>query len=433
MKKQSLYIAAAAIVLASCASTGVKKSTEGYEAVSKEGSAVPYQVLLKTADGVEIQNDGYGSDACAHPTDSSLFYLITDRGPNIDYTGEQGTGKLFPVPEYSPKIGLFRMEKDGSVSLVKEIILKTPEGKQITGLPNPEGRGATGEIAYTLDGRILGTDDYGLDSEGIAAAKDGTFWLSDEYGPHIVHFAADGTEIERISPYGMTTGNRHLPAVLARRRANRGMEGLALTPDGKTLVGLMQSTLYNPSKKEITNKCLIRLVTFDIASGATKQFVYIQNKETDSTCGIAALSNTEFVVIERDGNFSGEKETHKYLFKIDISEATDVTGGDVQAPEGMLLNGKTLEQCSVEELSAAGIKTVSKKLLVDLTEYLQNKYPHDKLEGLWIIDRNSIAVANDNDFAINVKDNKLIQKILPGTDKIDDDVVYVINLEEPLY
>ena len=433
MKKQSLYIAAAALVLASCASTGVKKSTEGYEAVSKEGSAVPYQVLLKTADGVEIQNGGYGSDACAHPTDSSLFYLITDRGPNIDYTGEQGTGKLFPVPEYSPKIGLFRMEKDGSVSLVKEIILKTPEGKPITGLPNPEGRGATGEIAYTLDGRILGTDDYGLDSEGIAAAKDGTFWLSDEYGPHIVHFAADGTEIERISPYGMTTGNRHLPTVLARRRANRGMEGLALTPDGKTLVGLMQSTLYNPSKKEITNKCLIRLVTFDIASGATKQFVYIQNKETDSTCGIAALSNTEFVVIERDGNFSGEKETHKYLFKIDISGATDVTGSDVQAPEGMLLNGKTLEQCSVEELSAAGIKTVSKKLLVDLTEYLPNKYPHDKLEGLWIIDRNSIAVANDNDFAVTVTDNKLVQKILPGTDRIDDDVVYVINLEEPLY
>lgn len=433
MKKQSLYIAAAALVLASCASTGVKKSTEGYEVVSKEGSAVPYQVLLKTADGVEIQNGGYGSDACAHPTDSSLFYLITDRGPNIDYTGEQGTGKLFPVSEYSPKIGLFRMEKDGSVSLVKEIILKTPEGKPITGLPNPEGRGATGEIAYTLDGRILGTDDYGLDSEGIAAAKDGTFWLSDEYGPHIVHFSADGTEIERISPYGMTTGNRHLPAVLARRRANRGMEGLALTPDGKTLVGLMQSTLYNPSKKEITNKCLIRLVTFDIASGDTKQFVYLQNKETDSTCGIVALSNTEFVVIERDGNFSGEKETHKYLFKIDISGATDVTGSDVQAPEGMLLNGKTLEQCSVEELSAAGIKTVSKKLLVDLTEYLPNKYPHDKLEGLWIIDRNSIAVANDNDFAVTVTDNKLVQKILPGTDKIDDDVVYVINLEEPLY
>lgn len=75
----------------------------------------------------------------------------------------------------------------------------------------------------------------------------------------------------------------------------------------------------------------------------------------------------------------------------------------------------------------------TEKLLVDLTEYLPNKYPHDKLEGLWIIDRNSIAVANDNDFAVTVTDNKLVQKILPGTDRIDDDVVYVINLEEPLY
>lgn len=433
MKKQSLCIAAAALVLASCASTGVKTSADGYASVSKNGAAVPYRVLLKTADGVEIQNGGYGSDGCAHPADSSLFYLITDRGPNIDYEGASGKGKLFPVPEYSPRIGLFRMEKNGTVSLVKEIILKSPDGKPITGLPNPKDRGATGEIAYTLDGKILGTDDYGLDSEGIAAAKDGTFWISDEYGPHIVHFAADGTEIERISPYGMTTGNRHLPAVLARRRANRGMEGLALTPDGKTLVGLMQSTLYNPSKKEITNKRLIRIVTFDIASGATKQFVYLQNKETDSTCGIVALSNTEFVVIERDGNFSGEKETHKYLFKIDISGATDVTGDDVQSLDGMVVNGKTLEQCSAEELSKAGIKTVSKKLLVDLTSYLPNKYPHDKLEGLWITGRNSIAVANDNDFAINVKDNKLVQKILPGTDRIDDDVVYVITLEHPLY
>ena len=102
-------------MLASCASTGVKTSADGYASVSKNGAAVPYRVLLKTADGVEIQNGGYGSDGCAHPADSSLFYLITDRGPNIDYEGASGKGKLFPVPEYSPRIGLFRMEKGGTV------------------------------------------------------------------------------------------------------------------------------------------------------------------------------------------------------------------------------------------------------------------------------------------------------------------------------
>lgn len=148
--------------------------------------------------------------------------------------------------------------------------------------------------------------------------KDGTFWISDEYGPHIVHYDADGKQIERISPFGMDTGKRHLPTVLARRRANRGMEGLAITPDEKTLVGIMQSTLFNPSKKEISNKQLVRIVTFDIKTGSTKQYAYIQNKETDSTCGITALSNTEFVVIERDENFPAKKKHISIFSKLTL-------------------------------------------------------------------------------------------------------------------
>ena len=436
MKRQLFYALAAmaAFLPVSCASTSKAgaDSTSPFEKVGLNGSEVPYTVLAKTNDGVEIQNGGYGSDACAHPTDSSLFYLVTDRGPNIDFKGNSGKGKMFPVSSYAPRIGLFKMNKDGSVSLVKEITLKSPDGKEITGLPNPNGKGATGEIAYDLDGNILGTDEYGLDSEGIVALKDGTFWISDEYGPHIVHYDADGKQIERISPFGMDTGKRHLPAVLARRRANRGMEGLAITPDEKTLVGIMQSTLFNPSKKEISNKQLVRIVTFDIKTGSTKQYAYIQNKETDSTCGITVLSNTEFVVIERDGKFSGEKEAHKYLFKIDLKDATDITGENPESKEGLLINGKTLEQCTTEEIEAAGIKPVKKEFLVDLVEYLPNKYPHDKLEGLWVLDSNTIAVANDNDFAINVENNQLVQKKLPGTGRIDNDVIYVIKLPRSL-
>ncbi len=387
MKRQLFYALAAmaAFLPVSCASTSKAgaDSTSPFEKVGLNGSEVPYTVLAKTNDGVEIQNGGYGSDACAHPTDSSLFYLVTDRGPNIDFKGNRG-------------------------------------------------KGATGEIAYDLVGNILGTDEYGLDSEGIVAMKDGTFWISDEYGPHIVHYDADGKQIERISPFGIDTGKRHLPAVLARRRANRGMEGLAITPDEKTLVGIMQSTLFNPSKKEISNKQLVRIVTFDIKTGRTKQYAYIQNKETDSTCGITALSNTEFVVIERDGKFSAEKEAHKYLFKIDLKDATDITGENPESKEGLLLNGKTLEQCTTEEIEAAEIKPVKKEFLVDLVEYLPNKYPHDKLEGLWILDSNTIAVANDNDFAINVENNQLVQKKLPGTGRIDNDVIYVIKLPRSL-
>jgi len=52
------------------------------------------------------------------------------------------------------------------------------------------------------------------------------------------------------------------------------MEGLAVTPDEKTLVGIMQSTLYNPSKKAATNTTLARIVTFDLDTGETHQYLY---------------------------------------------------------------------------------------------------------------------------------------------------------------
>lgn len=420
MKK--IYSTITTAIISLCAISLYAKTVK--TKTGKEGSEVPFKTLTTTQDGVEVRKGGFGSDACAFPGDSSKFYLITDRGPNIDFKGPEGKGKLFPVPEFNPEIGLFQFQKDGSIKQIKAISLKAPDGKKITGLPNPKGKGATGEIAYDLNDRILGLDEYGLDSEGLVAMKDGSFWVSDEYGPHIVHFSKKGVELERISPYGMTTNGRKIPAVLANRRANRGMEGLAKTPDEKYLVGIMQSTLYNPSKKEVVNNRLIRIVKFELATGKIWQYLYQQNKETDSCCGITALSNDEFIVIERDGKFAGEENAHKYLFKINLKDATDVNG-DMTSKNGMLIDGKTLEQCTQAEVLDAGITFIKKELVTDLVAEIS--YSHDKLEGLWLKDNHTICVANDNDFALIEKDNRLCQKILPGADKPEDDVVYTIK------
>lgn len=420
MKK--IYSTITTAIISLCAISLYAKTVK--TKTGKEGSEVPFKTLTTTQDGVEVRKGGFGSDACAFPGDSSKFYLITDRGPNIDFKGPEGKGKLFPVPEFNPEIGLFQFQKDGSVKQIKAIPLKAPDGKKITGLPNPKGKGATGEIDYDLNDRILGLDEYGLDSEGLVAMKDGSFWVSDEYGPHIVHFSKKGVELERISPYGMTTNGRKIPAVLANRRANRGMEGLAKTPDEKYLVGIMQSTLYNPSKKEVVNNRLIRIVKFELATGKIWQYLYQQNKETDSCCGITALSNDEFIVIERDGKFAGEENAHKYLFKINLKDATDVNG-DMTSKNGMLIDGKTLEQCTQAEVLDAGITFVKKELVTDLVAEIS--YGHDKLEGLWLKDNHTICVANDNDFALIEKDNRLCQKILPDADKPEDDVVYTIK------
>ena len=396
-----------------------QNQTENYSKLPQE---FPF-TKLTTLNGVDVINGGFGSGATAHPTRKGEFYVITDRGPNTDYLN----GKKFLVPNFTPTIMHFKLNAEGNIEVIKYIKLKNPSGQPITGLPNPEGKGSTGEIAYDANGAILGTDPYGLDSESIVAAKDGTFWVSDEYGPHIVHYSGDGVELERISPIGVNTGNRKLPAVLAKRRANRGMESLCMTPDGKTLVGAMQSMMYVPNKNSATNKTLIRIVTFDIATGATKQFLYEQDGgNSDSVCDITAISSTEFLVIERDGNY-GSQGGIKKVYKINLANATDVNGADLTAVDGLKINNKALEQSTWAEISAAGIKPVTKTLAVDLVAKLG--YEHDKFEGLVYLGNNKIAVFNDDDFGVVDDGNGNPKaKILPKTGKVDKGTMYIVTL-----
>ena len=108
------------------------------------------------------------------------------------------------MPGYHPRIHLYRLDAAGAAELVRSIVLKDPQGRPVSGLPN-KSFGSTCETPYALDGSIVALDpdgdgiaDYdesGIDAEGLVALKDGSFWVSDEYGPHMVHFDASGREI----------------------------------------------------------------------------------------------------------------------------------------------------------------------------------------------------------------------------------------------
>ncbi|MCO7189491.1 MULTISPECIES: esterase-like activity of phytase family protein [unclassified Pseudoalteromonas] len=427
--------------------------------LSAQGSALPHTALrsdLQNGDiagsTFEIRNGGYGSDMVAHPTNKTQFYALTDRGPNATYTGEYGKGKKFPTPDYTPRIGLFELQSNGRVVKLKEILLKRPDGTPITGLPNSSDLGGTGETPYTAEGapilvdnsqpyheqdNPLKLDDYGLDGEGLVALKDGSFWVSDEYGPHIVHFDANGVELARINAFA--EDNRvalHLPAEFANRRANRGMEGLAITPDEKTLVGIMQSTLYNPSKT-VKDLDIVRIVTVNLETKAVGQYLYKQEKNQNSNSGIVALSDSEFLVIERDGAFYGTNpDAMKRIYKINLSDATnleEIASSPLITQDnalGLVISGKTLEEVIMEQgweaLSDAGIVPVTKSLVLDLID--QVGYPHDKLEGMWLIDNTRLGVLNDDDFATWSTDGVLEQKYLDtGKTQVDSNRLFLFE------
>ena len=405
-----------------------------------QGSPLPYTVLDATHINaaypkrkLEIRGGGYGSDAAAHPTHGNQFYVLTDRGPNADFDGIAGKGKQFLVPNYTPSIGLFELQADGKIIKVKEIILKDRSGNPISGLPNPKAFGGTNEVPYDVNGQPITvnpqlpfdavtnpikTDINGLDPEGLAALKDGSFWISDEYGPHLVHYNCDGLEIERINAFISDERNNViingkpilLPTEFTKRRANRGMEALTITPDQTTLVGIMESSMDNPDESGRLSS-LVRIVTINLVSGKIAQYLYRLDNPKHVASGIVAINGHEFYLIEHDRKFPlQDKSAKKLIYKIDIAQATDIetilNDQSIKQDDrlGLTINGQTLEQLVATDeanwqmLENINITPVKKILVVDVLASLD--YPHDKLEGLWLRKDGSLGLLNDDDFAM---------------------------------
>lgn len=253
-------------------------------------------------------------------------------------------------------------------------------------------------------------NDARFDSEGLRMSNDGlSVFISDEYGPYIYQFnRLTGVRIRsfqlpasfyvtNLSPVGAT----EIGGNTSGRTANKGMEGLAITPDGKTLVGIMQDPLIQDSKAGATK--LLRIVTIDIASGqVTHQYAYGLTSGT-GVSEICALNQTEFLVDERDGTGREANNTDpgtvalkKQLFKINLSGAVDVSNMDGPTAE-MHTVGKTLFLDVVAALTAGGI---SPELIPSKIEGVAFG-PDIKKNGAIL---HTLWLANDNDFLETTED-----------------------------
>ena len=251
-----------------------------------------------------------------------------------------------------------------------------------------------------------GSFDNRLDPEGIRVAPDGTFYVSDEYGPYIFQFNRQGHLLRRLEvPAKFAIANpsadptEELLSNTAGRQANRGMEGLAISPDGSTLFGIMQNALLqdhglNPPPSTDRLGLNNRILKVDLATGETHEYVYVLDaiNRGQGVCEILAINDHEFLVVERDNRSNlqspPQAPTRKTIYRINLTGATDVSGID-SLPAGAL---------------PAGVTPVSKTLFINLLDAdlnLAATIP-EKIEGLsWGPDlpdgRHVLYVISDND------------------------------------
>jgi hypothetical protein len=344
---------------------------------------------------------GVGSDLWRSASDpAGQFWMITDRGPNGQIKVGDETRRTFPVPEFDPMI--LRVQTQGDAfQVVQTIPILTASGKPVTGLSNIDKYDET-PYDYSAQNKIA-LNPNGLDTEGLVRLSNGDFWLCDEYTPSILRVGKDGKVVKRYIPEGISLSGTDYPVATAfptiygKRKGNRGFEALALSADEKTLYVGLQSPLLNPDSKTGNASRNTRILAFDIASEkVTAEYVYRFDaiKEFDPQPNLAAsemkisslvwVNPTMLLVNERTDWVSK-------LYLVDISKATNILGSKWNDEKTM----PALE--SLDDLAANSVTALPKTLLVD-TSKLQGV--PEKIEGVAIIDKNTIAIANDNDFDI---------------------------------
>jgi len=240
-----------------------------------------------------------------------------------------------------------------------------------------------------------------LDPEGIRVSNGGRHvYISDEYGPYVYEFnRKSGRRVRSFSiPDNLAVallsahGDTEISDNTSGRVANKGMEGLAITPDGKTLVGIMQAPLIQGGGK------IIRIVTFDIPNGKTHQYAYALTTGT-GVSEILAVNDHEFLVDERDGKGQGDGSAAavKQLFKIDLTGATDVSKVSGAANLAPFAVPKTLFLDVVKALTAAGVSTIHIPAKLEGIAFGQDVV----LNG---VPKHTLYITNDNDFLAAVPD-----------------------------
>ncbi len=399
---------------------------------------------MGAASGLSITGWSYNSGTGQF---SGVFNVLPDRGYNSGAIFSNYAARVHQTPfTFTPHYGVGTVAQNQIVpsygSTTKFTYLDGVTTKFTTGL------NATG--VSTIMGQSVGTTTaangpggaqeslISFDAEAIHVFADGSGFVSDEYGTYIARFnsAKQFTRIIQLPNVAQPhrpVGSLNFDSVTAPtngRRNNQGLEGMSVSPDNSRLFALMQSALVQDGGAAQT-RFNTRLFVYDIAGTNLENPVLIgeyavqlprydlngNGSGLDATAAqseIVALSNTQLLMLPRDGNGLGKGTTDPIVTKtvdlVDFSAATNILGlydaeGNQISPAGTLRSTITPARSTVvvNLLSSADLT----KFGFNTNTASPNQFTvNEKAEGMALVPDTSTAntedyflfVANDNDF-----------------------------------
>ncbi|GLB38603.1 putative esterase-like activity of phytase [Lyophyllum shimeji] len=180
-------------------------------------------------------------------TYTGTFVVTPDRGFNVDGTMDFQARQHEIDFVFTPYYGSANLKSAGAQKTLaltyKNTVLRSERSHTKTSGLDPTAvraaqSGYPQAVAADPEVPIASTSlpHLALDVEGIVSNSDGTFWISDEYGPYIYRYSADGNLIQTIQPPNAflprdSSGALQFTSAddpTTGRSANQGLEGLTI-------------------------------------------------------------------------------------------------------------------------------------------------------------------------------------------------------------
>jgi glycerophosphoryl diester phosphodiesterase len=236
----------------------------------------------------------------------------------------------------------------------------------------------------TREDRLLTGADFDLES--VRQARDGTFWFGEEFGPFLLHVAADGAVLEPPVPLPgvqspqnpYLTGAPNLPA-------SRGFEGTAISIDGKTLYPWLEGALTTDADSNPRRRVVNEL---DLASRSytSRTWSYRVDAEFPNAVigDVTALDEHRFVLIERD-DAQGVEARQKKIYLVDLRRVDS---------DGYLHKTLVLDLLAISDPAGISLPARPGEYGVGTTF----SFPLQSVESLEVLGGERLLIANDNNY-----------------------------------
>ena len=205
----------------------------------------------------------------------------------------------------------FKTAKGGSgaVSVGSYVQFRDPKGKFPHAMVRP-------------DRLFTGAD---IDPESMQRGSNGDLWMGDEFGPWILHFDRHGVLLD--APFELPGGlrspsNPALQGAPATQPNSRGIEAMAISPNGKSLYVILEGATVAAGTTSTE-----RLV-FEFSTGhkafTPRTWTYATQAAPYMVADAWALDSNRLVVIERDGG-RGLDAVFRSVYVVDLRSSPAVT------------------------------------------------------------------------------------------------------------